>query len=174
MTVWSHGAQTQRIDERLSLRWAGVSRSALRSLLLTDGGEIEPIRWLRVPSRALLGGVLCITSIAPVPSGNCPFGPVPKGSALRWAGYGPAGYPAGYCYSKGAEAARAIVLAAKITGPALQTSFQNAHQNTFKAANLDNRQIAPLGRCIRRITPKTEVSLSSREDAHGERGLVWH
>jgi hypothetical protein len=23
----------------------------------------------------------------PVPSGNCPFGPVPKGSALRWAGY---------------------------------------------------------------------------------------
>jgi hypothetical protein len=60
MTVWSHGAQTQRIDEPLSLRWAGVSRSALRSLLLTDGGDIEPIRWLRVPSRALLGGVLCI------------------------------------------------------------------------------------------------------------------
>ena len=85
MTVWSHGAQTQRIDEPLSLRWAGVSRSARRSLLLADGGDIKPIRWLRVPSRALLRGVLRITcnfrhragALRQLPLRSCPqrFGP---------------------------------------------------------------------------------------------------
>ena len=76
----------------------------------------------------------------PVPSGLVPFGHVPKVRPYRRAGYGSAGQAAGYCYSKGAEAVCAIVLATNIPRRALQTSFQDAHQNPFR------RRTATIGR----------------------------
>jgi hypothetical protein len=93
--LWQYGAtgaQTHRIDE-LHFRWAGVSRSALRSLLRLTAGASQPIRqprgargpasWVQrdrpIPERPRR----CLPSLYPVPSGVFPLGHIPEASALQ-------------------------------------------------------------------------------------------
>ena len=95
VAVWSHGAQTHRIDE-LQFRWAGVSRSALRSLLRLTAGAFaadsiaaRPVQVLVAlrPGCVAAGPLIrqrpqCCISLMPVPSGAFPLGHVPEVSAL--------------------------------------------------------------------------------------------
>ena len=73
-----------------------------------------------------------------------------------------------------ATPARHLVMSWRARSLPRKTIFQNTNQNTLESPDFNNGQITSFGSFIRRITPKTEVSLSSCRYAHREGGFIWH